>query len=354
MASSPDLRITGIGCVTSIGHTAAAAASAFRAGLSRPRPLTFVDVDGGPVTGRPVDGITDGFVQFGLWLRLALAAFDDLRANEPSTDSESWRRTALVACLPVLDEERFALPTGDVAGMLRIGFFEPLLEVADVPVELANCRHVFGHCGAAEALVLAGELLRADAQLRRVLVLGADSTCDVQSVTWLAATGRLKSPDNPVGAIPGEAGAAVMLERSGAAKEGGRKSLAGLHRAVLGSGFAADAIPERGRALAIAVGDAIAGAGIGTACDLYSDLNGEPWRAEALGHAMVHLQRRPPVPSWPPIAPATSLGEIGAASGLVALVFATRAFARRHARADHALVSSLEEQRAAAFVVTEA
>ncbi len=315
-------------------------------------PLPFVDVDDGPAVGRPVRGITDGFAQFGLWLRLALAAIDDWRATAPPIVDGFWKDTAVIACLPHLDEERFALPTRDLDDLLQTGFFEPLLEILGAPITTARRGYAFGHCAAAMAVEAARDLLAKDAQLRRVLLLGADSTCDAQSLSWLSAARRLKNAENPVGVIPGEAGAAVWVERADGPAQRDGTLRPKLHHAALADGNRDDSAADTGRRLANVVQDAVTRAGITNRCDAWLDQNGELWRAEAWGHALVHLNRCAPIRDVQPIVLASSLGELGAAQGLLAAVFAARSFARGHARAEHALVCTLDEhRRAAAFCV---
>lgn len=354
MASSREPRITGLGAITSIGHTAAAAASAFRAGIVRARPLAFVDVDGGPITGRPVAGFSDGFAQFGRWLRLALGALEDLRTGQEwPGGTEATRRTAVIVCLPHLEPDRFGLPTEDLPGLLRSACFDPLLELSGPLATPANCRAVFGHCGPAEAVSIAHELLARDPQLHRVLLLAADSTCDAQSLAWLAGQGRLKNDDNPVGLIPGEAGAAVLLERPEVATARGATSLASVSRPALGAPLGASAAAaDLGRGIAGTLVEAFAAAGVASPREVYLDLNGEVWRSEAWGHALVHLQRRPGLRDLLAVLPGAGLGELGAAGALLSIVFAARAFVRGHALAPHAAVVSLDERRAcSAFVV---
>ncbi len=364
MASSRELRelvVLGLGAVTSIGPTVASAASAFRAGIVRSHPLRHFtgfdgDTEGNPITGRPVTGFTDGFAQFGLWLRLALGALDDLRcqldadADQPS----AWQGTALIACLPALTPERFALPTDDVAGLLREAFLDPLQQIAGLSFAQPHVHTCFGHCGAGQAVHLARQLLAAEPKLERVLLVGSDSTIDAQSLGWLADQGRLKTAENPVGLIPGEAGIAVLVEPPRSA-HGGRP-LGRLSPATISAGLGPEAANiDLGRQLGATVQEALRSADLTTGADLYVDLNGETWRTECWGIALTCMQKALGNHDLRTVIPGTSFGETGAASGLLALALATRAFVRGHARSKTAAVVSVDELRAtSAFLVSGA
>ncbi|NVI97401.1 hypothetical protein HV824_04610 [Myxococcus sp. AM009] len=82
------------------------------------------------------------------------------------------------------------------------------------------------------------------------------------------------------------------------------------------------------------------------------DLNGEEWRAKEWGHARVRLSSRlDGVAKW--IVPGTSVGDVGAASGLVGLCVAVRSLTRRYATGPQVLVVSSSEWGDAGAVLLE-
>ena len=72
--------ISACGLVTAVGRSAPAACAAIRAGIARPRRVSyFMALDEEtqeetPVTGYPIRGYTEGFNMVGCWLRLARGA----------------------------------------------------------------------------------------------------------------------------------------------------------------------------------------------------------------------------------------------------------------------------------------
>ncbi len=106
------------------------------------------------------------------------------------------------------------------------------------------------------------------------------------ALNWLGETGRLKGDLNPIGLAAGEAAAAVLLEPSQRADQ--RTTIAHIigvatgKDAPIGEG---DVAPLRGRVLAEVLQPLLTN----ETADLYLDLNGEAWRAQEYGHALVGL-----------------------------------------------------------------
>jgi 3-oxoacyl-[acyl-carrier-protein] synthase-1 len=165
----------------------------------------------------------------------------------------------------------------------------------------------------------ADEILARQTSLDRVLILAVDSLLDTLTLEWLAAGHRLKSPSTPMGLMPGEAAAAMIVERQGSTARAG-----GLGVAVR---TAAETAPQgereltgavRGERLATVLAECLANlaAPAGDGCMLISDQNGEQWRAEELAYCNLRLTEVWPV-NASVLLPAVSLGDTGAASGAV-------------------------------------
>jgi 3-oxoacyl-[acyl-carrier-protein] synthase-1 len=346
------LAITGLAMVTSVGRDAASACGAIRAGITRPREIDYFQVlddetqDVMPVVGHPIRGFAEGFNIVGLWTRLAKRCVPDALADAGHPDSGAaafWRRTALVAATPYIDDDRFQSVGDETPELLREAYLRPLVADLALPIPESRLRAVCkGHAATVAALGLADTLL-ADPEVQRVLVLAADSYLDTMTLEWLAGQDRLKGPGNPVGLMPGEAGACLLLERPEVAERRG----APVRAVVEGVGVAKEAHdlfsgePNRGLGLAEAASLALASANGPRPLhgDVIADLNGEEWRALELAGARLLLDdvldRDCPLRL-----PAVSLGDVGAASGAVALAVAAQAFARGYATADQALVTS--------------
>lgn len=343
--ASATLVVGALGAVTSVGLGARASAAAIRAGVTRPAPIEVdvLDMDTQtpvPAVGHPVDGYADGFQLLGRWLRLAGGAVDDLLASgAPGRDDAVWARTALVAVCPVPSDDVFFPEELSSVELVRVGFLERLRETLP-PVARAELV-CLDHAGVASAIELA-ERLVAERACDAILLVAVDSLLDPLVLNALVAEGRLKLPDHPTGLEPGEAAAALWLEPRVAAERRGVAPLLRIAATATATdhGEAIEGRPRDGRALAACVRTARARAGAAGASpvDVYLDLNGETWRAQEWGHALVQMQRE--LGPHRLQLPATSLGDTGAASGAVAIVLAAHLAARRAAAGPLALVVS--------------
>ena len=338
------LTIAATGLVTALGHDAATSCAAIRAGLTRAAPLpqcAVLDPDSqtlGPAIGHQVWGLTEGGSPVARWLALAGQAFADLcdRAALPGADDAVyWQRTALLLVGPALDDDRFVFCPPCNPELIDGSYVQPLLHAFGVPIVPARVHSVFaGRTGAMRAVQAARRLFE-EAGVERVLVVAADSLLDGHSLAWLQETERLKAADQPNGLMPGEAGAAVLLQRQGA---GGRVGAALDHReaaAPLADGR------QHGRALGRVLEAALRGSGILLPFegDLIVDLNGEAWRAYEFGAALTQVDRTV-LGDCRTLLPAQSVGDIGAASAVAGLVVACTAFERHYASRDAAVVLS--------------
>ncbi|WP_426756345.1 hypothetical protein [Myxococcus sp. Y35] len=356
------LAVTGLGLVTSVGNGVVGSCTALRAGLSHPSPLPAFTVEDEPgeaipVTGFPATPFADGFFQTGAWVRLASGAFDDLRdaAALPSrVDAPFWHRTGLIVLAPLVDEERFGWSLQEMPKALESFYLRPLVSLMDVPIREEHARALaLGHCGLAAALEQTDALLTSRA-VDRVLVLAADSYVDPESLTWLASRHRLKSPRRQIGLMPGEAGAAILLERPVTAR--GRRAFSAVQvEAVTLGGFpeAGMTHAQLGRVLAESLQRVLPAHAAPPRFqgDLYLDLNGEAWRAQVWGHVQVLLAEQLDLPRCRILHIASSLGETGTASAPISLAAAAWAFFRGHTTGERALLSSISDAGQTAAVL---
>jgi 3-oxoacyl-[acyl-carrier-protein] synthase-1 len=352
--------ITGLGLVTSVGRSAAAACAAIRAGVSRPLPLPFEAVDADTldpvaVTGYPARGLTDGFVLCARWLQLARACVADLASAAPLPppgDAAFWSRTALFAALPPMVGARFQNEDGS-AEVPRSAVLAPLCRSAGLAIDdRRQLLFPLGHAAALVAVRQAADALRRGT-VDRVLVLAVDSLIDPLTLEWLAGDGRLKSEDVPTGLSPGEAAACLLLETEASARRRGAEVVATVTAPAFEQGRAFDADPpDAGEALADCARAALAIAAPRGEFegDVVTDLNGESWRAMQWGMAQVRLGGI--LGDHQLHAPAESVGDTGAASGGLGICYAAHLLARGAAARPAVLVlSSAEDGRAAAAVV---
>ncbi|MBZ4417960.1 hypothetical protein [Myxococcus sp. RHSTA-1-4] len=355
------LAVTGLGMMTAVGYGAVGTLAALRADMDRPHThptFRVVDGEGGEaaVVGYPVTGFAEGFTGPGAWVRLALGAFADLVHGAelpPATDEDFWRRTGLTLLGPAADTERFSELLDEAPDAWERLYARPVVEALRIPWAPGHMRVLgLGHCALAEAVQRAGEDMAAR-RVDRVVVLAADSYLDAESLSWLCGQGRLKGALGPMGTMPGEAGAAVLVEagtvaRGRCAARGGRVLAVALSES---REQGAPSTPEElGRALAEVVRRVLPEQRpfVG---DVLLDLNGEAWRAQAWGHAQMFLTREHvDFERCRATLPAECLGETGAASAPLALGVAVGAFVWGHNPEGQALVLSLSESGRAAAI----
>jgi 3-oxoacyl-[acyl-carrier-protein] synthase-1 len=183
-----------------------------------------------------------------------------------------------------------------------------------------------GHEGGLAALDFASRVT-SDPKVPACLIVGVESYLDVDALDWYDGLGRLKRDGIPTGFIPGEGAGAVLVARAmrgggpavalvaaGRAEEpdpwySGRPTLgSGLTRTIRAA-FESPAMPTERAGLT------------------YCDMNGETWRPDEWAYAYLRTASR----HGEPIdlrAPASSWGDVGAATGPLLVALAARELLR--------------------------
>lgn len=361
--------ITALGMVSSLGREVVTSCAAARAGLTRIRELKCLNVACSAGFGREtLAGMPTlkghevpelGFGCRGLAKILALAggALADLFQRRPLSRVELARSGVFVnladryaedvraAGAEHVDEEDAAeappRPSKRWAEETR-EFLPRLLARCGVtvPHEQQTLYHG-GHAGIAAAARDAVQRILNGA-IDRCLVGGVESRVEPQFLEIADALDLLKTNENPVGFIPGEAAAFFLLERCESAAPAALRPQAWLTSAVQAvekrTQFSEE--PPLGQGLEQAIRAACqgSGSGHGPPAFLLGDLNGLERRAWDWGHALVRLRPAVDLGHLPLWLPALSFGETGAATGALAVCLAVRAFERGYAPGGHALV----------------
>jgi 3-oxoacyl-[acyl-carrier-protein] synthase-1 len=368
--------VTSLGLASNLGAGVVGAAAAQRAGLSRRYPLPEITVyEPGdemetPVIGAPIAGVTDGFMQPGLWLRLAYNCLNDLIAygSLPSLrDAAFWRRAGLLWVLPEMEYQRFLWAAADMPAFLERICTEPLIRVTELAVASAAVQLLPGGAASGVAAVERVTDLFGRTGLERVIVIGTDSWLDPLSIRSLATDNRLKSGEQPVGLCPGEAGVALLLERASAASNRGARGEARITAAATAPAPPPEqemdahtarltSVEDTARRLALVVRQTLASARISEpfAGTIALDLNGEEWRARVWGSAQSRLVDAVDFDRCTPLIPAISFGDTGAASGLLGLCLSTRTYARGYAATRQTLLCAVSEGGAVGATLIEA
>ncbi|MBZ4422603.1 hypothetical protein [Myxococcus sp. RHSTA-1-4] len=356
-------RITALGMSSPLGGVVQACA-AFRAGISRVAPSRDLvcraegESDPQPLPVLEASGVTFGLRGVGRLVALLGEAFQDLA---PAGDLP--RLAELPVFLAVPDPMSRGIPVEqelwrDVPGKAS-ALGTRVLEQVFENLGLWRGRqpwHFFGggHAAFASAVAAAHRGLR-QRDFPACLVAAVDSLVIPEVLEAMMGEGWLKTPDNPVGFIPGEAAVVTLLTapRSGE----GSAPLALLRGVMLGHEPRAEAsdAPPLGHALTQCLLAALEGAEAPRdKWVLVSDHDGEQRRAMELGGLQLSLRGQGVgqggLSVW---LPATGFGNTGAASGAVGLCVAVRGIQRNHAPAPvMAVLSASDGPERAALIVS--
>ncbi len=358
-SAAVQLNIEAVGVVCSLGLDLPNAAAAYRAGITRGEPdddFSARDIDSGAGIGVTTHGaplISHGFEGLPRFLRLVEGALRDIQRRLPD---QFWKKRIGVAVVLPNPKRRYltygllsdpgeqesARRTLDDIPVLTKELLEPLLRKAfDVaqaqqPATLYNV-YADGAVGFIDALQDAAKSINAG-EIDTLLICCADSFLDFATLSWLESTGRLKTPDVPVGMQPGEAAAVVAVTSS--SQSNARLRIETTSSAIEDASFVSKEICV-GRALAGCIGACLAVDGDDGRRPIWlvSDLNGESYKAQEWGHMLVRLRE-----AHQQIAdsivwfPAMGVGEVGAAFPAMAIGFIQQSINRGYAPASSALV----------------
>lgn len=338
--------VIGVGAQTAIGRSVWSSAAAVRAGISGfcMHPLAK-DAQGQPFQIAMCD-----------WLEPSLHGVDRLEAlllpaiEEASDGLTDEGGVSLLLCL---SPERPGMTTSsidDLAERLRARFRDWLQEVEVVPG---------GHAAGLLGLQIASARL-ANGTAGRCMVAAVDSYLSPAILSDLEAKGQAHGSgptNNAWGFVPGEGAAALMLAAIDRARSRGDRVLA----SVLGIGRSFEPMRIRsgsvciGEGLARALSQALSGQPSTLQLDaVYCDINGEPYRSDEYGFAVLRLPHALGTAS-DFVAPADCWGDVGTVSSLLGVALASTRFAKRLAVRPQALVwgSSEGGERAAVLLARE-
>jgi 3-oxoacyl-[acyl-carrier-protein] synthase I len=299
-----NLAITGYGLVTGVGLSAPASCAAIRCAIDNFQETRFADQAGEWIIGSqvPLEKPYRGRLRL---LHMAAAAITECLAERPAIDIE---HTPLLLCLPELsrpgrlidDDNQFFL---DLQQKLALEFHEKSRIIAS------------GHVSLAIAIRHAAALIK-EPTIRQVLVAATDSLLVGATLAYFEERRRLLTSENSNGFIPGEAGAALILEPSAAVTG------AYLHCTGLGFGIETAHVdseePLKAEGLTAAIKESLSSA----QCEMgdldfrISDCAGEQYHFKEASLAQSRTLRSPKE-SFDIWHPADCVGEVGAAQGIV-------------------------------------
>ncbi len=316
--------IVALAARTPIGLTAETTAAALRSGISGIVEHPFmVDPLGEPLRGALDAKLDPALLGWRRTLALAEAALHNLHQRLGAIGLGNQPAPVLLG----LPESRPGWTANDAEAVCgRLG-----PNVHDV---------ARGHAAGLYGLALARDQIAAG-QIEWCIVGGVDSYFEADTLDWLVANRQLKTAETRSSFFPGEAAGFVAVASDDLVRRLGLPSLARVR------GTASAQEPHVIKTEAINVGQGLTAA-IQQACaslsptaeridDVYCDLNGERYRTEEWGFAVLKIHEHLVDGSAYTLS-VSAWGDIGAASGSLFVALATRAWARRHASGPLALV----------------
>ncbi len=361
--------VTGLGMISSIGRDVVTSCASARAGITRESELDYFSVLNedsdefnllAPVAAHAMTGFSEGFVRLGRLVRLGQAAIVDLLAyadikeiSFPKTgfflnlssgyylsSSEAKEREEMDEPDSYFDDEPLEM---DVRTTSYSNSLIPrLCELTGIIISDKFQKLYFrDHVGVIIAIRDAMNLLQTE-ELDRCIIGGIDSFVEQETLKILSEFDVIKTVVNPNGFIPGEAAAFILLERYDKALRRNARIEAIIESPSLKTEAThrLSGEPSAGVALFDAISETIKGltnTGENTGL-IIGDLNGDNWRAKEWGNALVKLAAKYPLGDNAEWYPAVSFGEIGAASGAVAICMGVRGVARGYAKTNNILI----------------
>ena len=346
-AAGAPVHVIAVGARCAVGLTAASAAAAIRASISRvAEHPSITDAIGEPVRcgrDRQLDPRLTGPQ------RLAALAAGPLREvlDQLARVRPLPREVPLLLALP---EPRPGFRASDAAAVSRALSTGGAPGLGPITVDRVG----EGHAGVLSALAMAVERLQRPSE-DLLLVGGVDSYLDADTLDWLESDRRLARAEVRSGFSPGEGAAILAVATDAARRRLGAPSLATVRAVgcareplspksstgVLGQGMT-EAVVRATRGLRLP-GELIT--------DTFGDVNGERSRAEEWGFALLRTSDRFR-DGTAYVTAVPQCGDVGAASGGLGCVLAVQAWQRRYAHGERALVfaSSWGGLRAAALL----
>lgn len=316
------LAITGVGMVTGVGLNAPASCAAIRCAIDNFQETRFMDNGGEWIMGCevPLEQPWRGKTKL---IKMAAAAINECLDNNKQIVPKA---TPLLLCLS--EQERKGRVIDD-----DNQFFLDLQEELGAEFHEKSRVIARGHVAVAVALKHARELLY-ELKVKHVLIAASDSLLVAPTLSHYEEDERLLTSQNSNGFIPGEAGAALLVEAVNTKSEG--------QLICHGLGFGVEKVhvdsdePLRADGLTAAIKESLADAG----CDMgdldfrITDISGNQYYFKEASLALLRVlrKRKESFDIWHP---ADCIGEVGSVIGLVIIVFLKSAFEKDYSKGNH-------------------
>ena len=330
--------VTALGASTPVGRDAWSSAAAVRAGISGfAEHPHMIDTAGEP-------------------MRVAIASWLDVRECAGVDRFESLLLPAIEQALPPLlkadGDLRVAVALGlpaarpglpaDLEAHLRAALSTvfPKRFTATAALSVGHAAGLFGMYAACRKM--------ADGAFDACMIAGVDSYLEPETLEWLEKQDQLHGAgrlNNAWGFIPGEGAGAVLLATEAVV---GRLGLEPMARVLsVGKGTEPNRIKTEtvciGEGLTAAFREGLGGLPVGAkVTDVYCDMNGEPYRADEFGFAVLRTKEAFKSAS-DFVAPADCWGDVSAASAPLALLLSVAASKKAYSNGPYAFLWASSE-----------
>ncbi|WP_348945263.1 hypothetical protein ABHF33_01240 [Chitinibacter sp. FCG-7] len=312
----PVLSVASAGLCCAVGYNLDAAACAIAASMDHFQHSEFIGRNGEPIIVARLDGEN-------VWGQDRLASWIGHAVRDALRHLPDPQQHAMPMLWLAPSPERHGLQ----ADWYKATFNQAMQEFG-LPVHPLSAIIPQGRAGLASALEQIGQWL-ARHPLDRAMLIGADTYLDAASINHYLASERLLADDNSDGFIPGEAAAAVVIERHQLPQDEldalpNRLWLYGWGKGEEAARMGGD-VPNRSQGMTTAMRAALSNARVGMA-DLdfrLSDQNGEAWFVTDAVNALTRITPQDAA-KLPVLTLADRLGEIGAATGPAMLAWLHR------------------------------
>lgn len=305
------LSIKSVGMVSSIGSNAFASSAAIRAGISRFEEIPFHDKNGKPIIGAPANEVTENNVGYDRMIPMICNAISEcLNHYRPG---KSLKNDSVFLIIVTDSSSRPDYPK-NLSQMIING----LKSIRGFEYYKKTKFYAEGSIGVFRALTEVNNLFQ-NPDIEGCIVAGVDSMINVAALNWLEKEERLKTEENSDGVIPGEAAAAIWIDRYNP------KDRSMLNIAGIGFGSEKSLLDDDKPNLAIGLSEALANALKNTDISLevvdfqVGSMTGERSEFMEASTAFARIQRVHK-DKFELIIPAESLGAVGAVLPLCMLV----------------------------------
>ncbi len=324
MKSFP-LAITGVGMVTGVGLNAPASCAAIRCAIDNFQETRFMDSGGEWIMGGEVLLEQPWRGKAKLLKMAAMAVRECLEGNKQINPE----LTPLLLCLSEHERKGRVIDNDNQ-------FFVDLQDELGLKFHETSCVVARGHVAVAEAFKQARILIQ-ELNVNHVLIVATDSLLVGPALAHYENYERLLTSNNSNGFIPGEAGAALVVE-SGVAKQENQLICRGLGFGMEKAHVYSEE-PLRAGGLVAAIKESLDDAGCGESIIDFkiTDISGEQYyfKEASLAFSRIDRTKREEFDIWHP---ADCVGDVGAVLGLVMVAVLKAACEKAYTKGNHILV----------------